>query len=360
MAPLYNILVLNIGSTTIKVALFENERPKIKETIAHDPEHAGLPEQDAAHYFLYKNKIDQFLKKHKIDAGRLDMIVSRGGLTAPLCSGVYLVDQKMCDDLGAGKYGRHPSNLGPVIARDLAQSAGIRAVIVDSPATDEYHPLARISGTPEIERKSAFHALNQKAAARKAAAELGILYQDSSMVVAHLGGGITVGAHLKGKVIDSTIGVGEGAMTPERAGTLPVMDLLRITQSGRLSPADLRRRLTSRGGLRAYLGTGDVKQIEANIRRGDERSLLILEAMAYQIAKDIGAMSTVLHGSIDAIVLTGGSANATLLVDAIKSRVRFMAPVMVFPGENEMPALAQGALRALSGTETIQQYPPIS
>jgi butyrate kinase len=284
------------------------------------------------------------------------MIVSQGGLTAPISSGVYLIDERMCHDLRSGKYGQHPTNLGPLIANDLTGSDGIRAVIVDSPSTDEFHDLARISGIPEIERKSAFHALNQKAAARTAARDMGISYEQSNMVVAHLGGGITVGAHCQGKVIDSTIGVGEGALTPERSGALPLMTVLRLLESGKLSLADLRQKLTSKGGLRAYLGTGDMRQVESRVRQGDEKARLLLEAMAYQIAKDIGAMSTVLRGNVDAIVLTGGLANAGMLVDSITERVKFIAPVKVLPGEQEMQALAAGALRVLAGTEEIQQY----
>ena len=177
------------------------------------------------------------------------------------------------------------------------------------------------------------------------------------MVVAHLGGGITVGAHLKGRVIDSTIGLGEGPMTPQRAGSLPLMDLLRLFESDRFSIADLRLRLTSRGGLLAYLETGDVSQIDAKISEGDERFKLILEAMAYQIAKDIGAMNTVLDGQVDAVVLTGAVANSTGLVDWITRRVKYIAPVKVYPGQQEMLALAQGALRVLSGREAVKHYP---
>ncbi len=352
----HNILVLNIGSTTTRAAVFENDQPKFQETIAHGPELTGPLSEYMAQFPVYLEHVKQFLADHHMDVGRLDIIVTRGGLTAPISSGVYLIDKRMCDDLRSGKYGQHPTNLGPLIAHDLAGPAGLRAVIVDSPSTDEFHDLARISGTPEIERKSAFHALNQKAAAGMAAQDMGISYEKSNMVVAHLGGGITVGAHCLGKVIDSTIGVGEGALTPERSGTLPLMTVLRLLESGRLSLTDLRQKLTSKGGLLAYLGTGDMRRVETQIRQGHENARLLLEAMAYQIAKDIGAMSTVLHGNVDAIVLTGGLANSAMLVDAIADRVKFIAPVKVFPDEQEMRALAAGALRVLAGTEAIQQY----
>jgi len=356
MALSHNILVLNIGSTTTKIAVFENDHPKFQETIPHGPELTGPLNEYMAKFPLYLECVKKFLADHHVDIGQLDMIVSRGGLTAPISSGVYLIDKQMRQDLRSGKYGQHPTNLGPLIANDLAKRAGIRAVIVDSPSTDEFHDLARISGIPEIERKSAFHALNQKAGARMAAREMGISYAKSNMVVAHLGGGITVGAHCQGKVIDSTIGVGEGALTPERTGTLPLMTVLRLLESGQLSLADLRRKLTSEGGVLAYLGTSDMSQVETKIRQGHEKTLLLLQAMAYQIAKDIGAMSTVLNGKVDAIVLTGGLANSAMLVDAIADRVKFIAPVNVYPGDQEMFALAAGALRVLSGKEAIKHY----
>ena len=352
----HKILVLNIGSSTTKIAVFENDQPKFQETIAHGSELTGPLSEYMAQFPLYLEHVKQILFDHHIDVGQLDMIVSQGGLTAPISSGVYLIDQRMCDDLRSGKYGQHPTNLGPLIANELAETDGIRAVIVDSPSTDEFHDLARISGMPEIERKSAFHALNQKAAARMTAEEMGISYTEKNMVVAHLGGGITVGAHSQGKVIDSTIGVGEGALTPERTGTLPLMALLRLLESDQLSLADLRRKLTSEGGLLAYLGTSDMSQVETSIQQGHEKAPLLLEAMAYQIAKDIGAMSTVLNGNVDAIVLTGGLANSAMLVDSIADRVQFIAPVKVYPDEQEMLALAAGALRVLAGTETMKHY----
>jgi butyrate kinase len=358
MASIYKILVLNIGSTTTKVAFFENHHLKVQEIIGYDPQQVRSLMHYMEQFHLRRQGIVKFLEKHRIALGDLHMIVSRGGLTAPIDSGVYLVDERMCDNLRSGKYGQHPTNLGPLIGYDLAKQGGIRAVIVDSPSTDEYQPLARVSGIPEIERKSAFHALNQKAAARRAADEMGISYEACNMIVAHLGGGITIGAHRKGRVIDSTIGLGEGPMTPERAGTLPTVDLLRFLESGQFSLSDLRRRLTSRGGLIAYLGTNDVSRVEAKIQEGDEKAVLILQAMAYQIAKDIGAMSTVLHGQVDAIVLTGGLANSSRLAAWISKRIGFIASVKVYPGENEMNALAQGALRVLSGTESVKHYTP--
>jgi butyrate kinase len=351
------VFVINIGSSTTKVAFFEDDSFKIQETFDHTAEQLGSLTHYKEQLSLRRGAIDVFLTKYQIELGELHMIVSRGGLTAPLSSGVYRIDDGMCEDLRSGKYGQHPVNLGPQIAYDLANEAGIVAVIVDSPSVDEFHSLARVSGTPEIERRSAFHALNQKAAARRASEEMGLAYEESNMVVAHLGGGITIGAHHKGRVIDSTIGLGEGPMTPQRAGTLPLMDLLRLLESDEFSVADLRLRLTSRGGLIAYLESGDVSQIDAKVSEGDEKFRLIFEAMAYQIAKDIGAMSTVLDGQVDAVVLTGAVANSTRLVDWVTKRVKFIAPAIIYPGEQEMLALAQGALRVLSGREAVKHYP---
>ena len=358
MASSYKILVLNIGSTSTKLAFFDKDHLKTQETIDHTAHQLNSLTHYMDQLSLRRKAIEDFLESNLIELDTVHMIASRGGLTAPLSSGVYLIDERMCEDLRSGKYGQHPTNLGPVIAHDLAKQASIQAVIVDSPSTDEYHPLARISGIPEIERKSAFHSLNQKAAARRAADEIGIPYEESNMVVAHLGGGITIGAHQNGKVIDSTIGIGEGPMTPERAGNLSTLELLRLLESGQFNLTDLRSRLTSQGGLLGYLGTNDLSKVEEMISQGDERAQLLLEAMAYQVAKDIGAMSTVLDGVVDAVVLTGGLANSTRLVDWISGRVGFIAPVKVYPGENEMLALAEGALRVLSEKEAIKRYSP--
>ncbi len=262
MAFSHNILVLNIGSTTTKIAVFENDQPKFQETIPHGPELTGLLSEYMAQFPLYLKRVKKFLADHHVDVGQLDMIVSRGGLTAPIFSGVYLIDKQMRQDLRSGKYGQHPTNLGPLIASDLAGPAGIRAVIVDSPSTDEFHDLARVSGIPEIERKSAFHALNQKAGARMAAKDMGISYAESNMVVAHLGGGITVGAHCQGKVIDSTIGVGEGTAHAGTSRNLTPHGLasaagVRPIEPGRSAPeADIGRGIAGLSGNQRYAPGG--------------------------------------------------------------------------------------------------------
>jgi butyrate kinase len=358
MASFYRIFVLNIGSTSTKLAFFEQDHLKAQETIDHTIHQLNSLTDYLDQLPLRKKSIEGFLEYNQLELDKVHMIASRGGLTAPVSSGVYLVDKRMCEDLRSGKYGQHPTNLGPILAYDLGQLAGIQAVIVDSPSTDEYHPLARISGIPEIERKSAFHALNQKAAARNAAEEMGVPYEESNFLVAHLGGGITIGVHKKGRVVDSTIGLGEGPLTLERAGSVPTLDLLRLLESGQFTLTGLRSRLTSEGGLLGYLGTNKLSKVEEMISQGDTRAPLFLEAMAYQVSKGIGAMSTVLDGQVDAVILTGGLANSKKLVGWIIGRVGFIAPVKVYPGESEMLALAKGALRVLSGKEAIKHYSP--
>jgi len=230
------------------------------------------------------------------------------------------------------------------------------AIVIDPPSTDEFEPPARISGIPEIERKSAFHALNQKIAARRFAREAGKTYEELNLIVAHLGGGITIGAHRKGRVIDCTHGLGEGPFTPERAGSLPTTDLLDMAFSGTRDKKQIMSRLVGQGGLFAYLGTTDAQKVEDLVKAGDEKAARVYEAMAYQIAKDIGAMGTVLKGEIDGIVLTGGVAHSEMLTGWIMKRVRFIAPVFVFPGEDEMSALAEGGLRVLKGEEDVKPY----
>jgi len=242
------------------------------------------------------------------------------------------------------------------MAMGLARQYGIPAVVIDPPSTDEFQPLARVSGLPEIERKSAFHALNQKAAARRAAAKLGKRYEDVNLVVAHLGGGITIGAHSRGRVIDCTHGLTEGPFSPERAGALPTQDLLDL--AGRMGPKDLSKKLVGQGGLAAYLGTTDAVKVEAAVKAGDAKAELIYRAMAYQVAKDIGAMAAVLAGDVDAVVLTGGLAHSGMLTGWVGKQVQFIAPVCIFPGEDEMEAMAEGALRILRGEETPRTYQP--
>jgi len=262
----------------------------------------------------------------------------------------------MCDDLISGKYDRHPANLGPAICFSLSRKMHVPAIIVDSPSADEFEPMARLSGIPEIRRRSGCHVLSQKAAARKAARDLGRDYVDMNLIVGHLGGGISIGAHKKGRIIDATHAIEEGPFTPQRSGGLPVLSLIELCFSGDYNKDQLLRRLVGNGGLTAYLGTNDAIAIEEKISRGEKNCKEIYRAMAYQISKEIGAMSAVLKGRVDVIVLTGGLSHSRLLTEWVREMVEFIAPVKVFPGEDEMQALADGGLRFLRGEERAKEY----
>lgn len=352
----YRLLVINVGSTSTKVAYFEQTRQVIGETIQYSKEE--LSQYPDLHDQLPRREKDlfDFTDKHNINLAEIDMAISRGGLGNPGPAGAYEVNDVMCNDLLVGKYGKHPSALGPSIVMDIAHTYKTRALVIDPPSTDEFHPLARISGIPEIARKSAFHALNQKAAARRAAAEIGKKYENVNLVVAHLGGGITIGAHKEGRVIDCTHGLSEGPFTPERSGSLPTMDLIDLALSGTLSTKEIQSRFVGNGGLSAYLGTNNAQNVEEKINAGDEKAQLIYQAMAYQIAKDIGSMAAVLKGNIDGIVLTGGLAHSKLLTGWVSEWIRFLGPVLIYAGEDEMVALAEGAVRVLQGDEAVKKY----
>ncbi len=356
MGEEYRLLVINVGSTSTKVAYFRGKEAAAQENIRYRAEDlagfSSLEEQ------LPRRKEDvlNFLAGHGVGPEEMDIVVSRGGLGMPAPAGAYRIDDVMCRDLLEGKYGKHPSALGPAMAREFSKKFGMPAIVIDPPSTDEFGPLARFSGISEIERQSAFHALNQKMAARKCAAAQGKKYEEMNLIVAHLGGGVTIGAHERGRVIDSTHGLMEGPFTPERAGTLPTLALLELASSGKLDKKGLQGRLVGQGGLAAYLGVTDAQSVEAMVRNGDTKAKLVFEAMAYQIAKDIGAMAVVLMGRVDGIVITGGLAHSGMLTDWVKERVAFLAPVFVYPGEDEMVALAEGGIRVLQKQEEVKTY----
>jgi butyrate kinase len=352
----HRLLVINVGSTSTKVAWFKGRDLIVDETIRYDGETLARFSSINEQLPLREKDILEFLKKNGIGPEEADMVVSRGGLGKPSRAGAYGVDEAMCRDLLEGKFGKHPSALGPAIALDFSRKYGMPAIVVDPPSTDEFHPLARLSGFPDIERKSTFHALNQKAAARRLAEDLGKKYEEINLVVAHLGGGITVGAHQKGMVIDCTHGLEEGPFTPERAGSLPTGVLLDVAFSGKLDRKQLMGRLVGQGGLFAYLGTNDDEKVQDMIRAGDEKAKLVYETMVYQIAKEIGAMSVVLKGHIDGIILTGGLANSEMMTGLIRDWVRFIAPVFIYPGEDEIAALAEGGIRVLQKEEELKKY----
>jgi butyrate kinase len=356
-----NILVINPGSTTTKVSLFKGLEEIYSEQIHHKIEELSRFNR-ASDQDLYRMEIIlKSLSKNKIRLKDISAIVGRGGLLKPIEGGTYVVNQVMVADLRRGVQGDHPSNCGGLIAYAMAQNLGCRAFIVDPVVVDELHDLARLSGMPLIRRRSIFHALNQKAIAREAAARLNTKYKDINLIIAHLGGGITVGAHQKGRVIDVNNGLdGDGPYSPpyspERSGGVPVGDLVRACFSGEYTFADMRKLIKGHGGVVAYLGTHDMRNVEEQVQNGNEKFKLVFQGIAYQVAKEIGACATVLCGKVDGICLTGGLAASNLMVKWIEERVNWIAPFMVFPGEEEMKSLALGALRVLSGEEKPKEY----
>ena len=354
---MYHILTINPGSTSTKVAFYDDERPIFVETIRHSAEEIAAFPNIADQYAFRRDALLSLLNEYQINLESLDAVVGRGGILRPIPSGTYRVNEKMLDELRRPKAREHASNLGAIIADEIARRVGIPAFIVDPVCVDEFDEIAHISGLPEIERRSLSHALNLKAAARRAARELGKRYDEVNLVVAHLGGGISVTAHRWGRMVDVNQALdGTGPFAPERAGGLPVGDVIRLCYSSNYTYKEMLKKISGRGGLVAHLGTNDAREVERRIEMGDEHAKLIYQAMAYQIAKEIGLMATVIKGDVDAIVLTGAMARSEMLVGWIVERVEWIAAVMIYPGEDEMLAMAQGALRVLRGEEQAQDY----
>ena len=352
-----NILVVNPGSTSTKISLFKDDKELITENITHKIEDLARFNRSSDQDLYRMEMIIRVLRKKKVDLNKIRAVVGRGGLIRPIEGGTYRVNDEMVADLKKGVMGDHPSNCGGLIAYAISKSLECEAFIVDPVVVDEMEPVAKISGMPLIERKSIFHALNQKAVGRDLAKKLNKSYEDINAIIAHMGGGITVGCHAKGRVIDVNNGLdGDGPFSPERSGAVPIGDLIRGCFTGEYTFPEMKKLVKGHGGMVAYLGTHDMKVVEKRIEDGDQQAKIVFEAMAYQIAKEIGAMSTVINGDVDAIVLTGGMAHSTKLVDLIKARVNFIAPVYIYPGEQEMIALALGALRVLNGEEKVKTY----
>ncbi|GAB6173752.1 butyrate kinase [Paradesulfitobacterium aromaticivorans] len=351
----YNILALNLGSTSTKIAYFEDENCLYRESLSHSVEELNIFSNVLDQYEYRLNAVRNFLESHGINEFKLDAVVSRGGHTRPIESGVYRVNGVMLTEIKSGQHGRHACDLGSQIAYELAGETGALPLVVDPPVTDEFEPLARLSGLPQIPRISRFHALNQKAIARRCARDLDRSYSDLRLIVVHMGGGISISAHKYGRMIDANNALdGDGPFAPERSGGLPARGLVDICFSGQYSREEVYKLLNGRGGLTAFLGTSDVREIERRIDEGDEQANYYLEGMSYQVAKEIGAMAAVLEGKVDAIAITGGIAHSARVVGWVKQRVEFIAPVYVYPGEDEMEALALGALRGLKQEEEIK------
>lgn len=354
---MFRMLVINPGSTSTKIAVFDDLNPVFVETLRHSSEELAPYNTIFEQYEFRKNVILNALKEKNVPIESLNAVVGRGGLLKPIEGGTYNVNEKMIEDLKIGVQGQHASNLGGVIAYEIAKSVNIPAFIVDPVVVDEMDEIARISGMPEIQRKSIFHALNQKAVAKRYAKEHGKKYEELNLIVAHLGGGISVGAHRKGRVVDVNNALdGEGPFSPERTGSLPVGDLVKLCFSGKYTLDEIKKKITGKGGLMAYFGTNDARDVEKMMNEGNKEAELVYKAMAYQVAKEIGMCATVLKGEVDAIILTGGLAYGKTFVEWIKERISFIAPVVVYPGEDEMLALAEGALRVLRGEEIAKEY----
>ncbi|MDO4543647.1 MAG: butyrate kinase [Clostridia bacterium] len=352
------ILAINPGSTSTKIAVYDDLNPVFETVLRHDAKELALcdtMDKDLA----FRNKvIDEAIEKNGVDKHELAAVIGRGGLMRPLDGGTYAVNQHMLDDLRSLKYGDHASNLGAHLAKAIAEPLKIPSFIADPVVVDELCPLARLSGWNGIARVSIFHALNQKAVSKRFAASQGRHYEDMNLIVAHMGGGVSVGAHLRGRIIDVNNGLdGDGPYSAERCGGLPMSGLVRyICAQEEKSPDALIKRLIKNGGLMGYLGTNDGKEISKRATEGDEKARLYYEGMAYQISKEIGSCAAVLKGEVDNIILTGGFAYDKLLTGWIEERVSFIAPVVVMAGEDELIALVEAALRVLNGKEEVKTY----
>jgi len=350
------ILAINPGSTTTKIAVYENENRLFVKTFYHSSDDLAPFHTIISQYDYRKDLIVSELRKENLFSG-FAAIVGRGGLLKPISSGVYEVNERMKSDLRNALM-QHACNLGGLLAEEISLLIpGCKAYIADPVVVDELDDVARLSGFPQLPRLSVFHALNHKAIARKYARSVNRRYEDLNLVVAHLGGGISVAAHRQGRVVDVNNALeGSGPFSPERAGTLPARQLVEFCFSGKYTESEIKKMITSRGGLMAYLGTTDVRTVIKRIEEGDQKAELVLEAMIYNIAKEIGSMCVVLHGKVDAIVLTGGIAYSDYCVNRLSEQISFLAPISIFPGEDEMEALVLNALGALKGELVCEEY----
>jgi butyrate kinase len=352
------ILVINPGSTSTKFAIYGDDKPLFVQNIRHSDsdlaQYKGRSILDQQEF--RRTLIIDSLKKTGIHVTDLSAVVGRGGLLKPLASGTYRVNPAMLDELRAAERGEHASNLGAYLAFEIAREANAPAFVVDPVSVDEWPQRARLSGCAELPRQCLSHALNTKAVAKRFAREQSKRYEDLKLVVAHIGSGISVSAHENGRMVDVTNSREEGAFSTERAGSVPVMSLVNLCFSGQYTRAQIEAMLFREGGLYSYLGTKDLALVEERIRAGEERPALVFDAMVYQIAKEIGAMAASLQGFLDAILLTGGMAHSEKLVRSLREYVSWIAPVYTYPGEDELQALAEGALRVLRGEESGLEY----
>lgn len=353
----YKLLIINPGSTSTKIGVYENEKEIFVETLRHSSDEIAKYDSIFEQKEFRKSVIMSVLKENNFDVNTLDAVVGRGGMLKPIPGGTYEVNEALLNDLKVGVQGEHASNLGGILANEIAKEVGGRAFIVDPVVVDELEPVARISGVPELPRKSKFHALNQKAVAKRFGKESKIGYENLNLIVVHMGGGVSVGAHKNGKVIDVNNALdGDGPFSPERSGAVPVGDLIKMCFSGEYTQEEVYKKIVGKGGYVAYLNTNDARDVLREKAEGNKFAELIYNAFIYQVAKSIGEMATVLKGKVDSIILTGGIAYSPIVVSDIKERVEWISNVAVYPGEDELLALAQGAIRVLNEEEEVKVY----
>ena len=350
-------LIINPGSTSTKIGVFEDETLLFEETLRHSTEEIAQYASIVDQKDFRKQIILDLLKEKNFDIKSLQVIVGRGGMLKPIPGGTYAVSDALLEDLKIGKQGQHASNLGGILAREIGDSIGVPSYIVDPVVVDELMPISRYSGVPELPRTSVFHALNQKAVAKRYAKEKGVSYDSLNLIVVHMGGGVSVGAHEKGRVIDVFNALdGDGAFSPERAGAVPSGALIKMCFSGEYTEKEVYKKIVGNGGFNAYLGTNDMRDVAKMIADGDAHADEVREAFILQVCKNIGSMACVLKGKVDRIIVTGGIAYNKEVVDKMEERAGFIAPFTVYPGEDELLALAQGALRVMNGEEEAMKY----
>ena len=350
-------LIINPGSTSTKIGVFEDETLLFEETLRHSTEEIASYASIVDQKDFRKQIILDLLKEKAFDIHSLQVVVGRGGMLKPIPGGTYAVSDGLLEDLKIGKQGQHASNLGGILAREIGDSIVVPSYIVDPVVVDELMPISRYSGVPELPRTSVFHALNQKAVAKRYAKEQGKAYDSLNLIVVHMGGGVSVGAHEKGRVVDVFNALdGDGAFSPERAGAVPTGALIKMCFSGEYTEKEVYKKVVGNGGFNAYVGTNDMRDVEKMVQGGDQKAAEVREAFIMQVAKNIGSMACVLKGQIDQIIITGGIAYDKVVVGGLKERAGFLAPITVYPGEDELLALAQGALRVMSGEEKAMEY----
>lgn len=353
----YKLLIINPGSTSTKIGVYEDEREILEETLRHSSDEIGKYPTIVDQLDFRKDVILKVLEEKNFDIKTLNAIVGRGGMLKPIPGGTYEVTDALVEDLKKGVQGQHASNLGGILAKEIGNELNVSSFIVDPVVVDELEEVARISGVPELPRKSKFHALNQKAVAKRFGKESGKGYENLNLIVTHMGGGVSVGAHKQGKVVDVNNALdGDGPFSPERAGGVPVGDLVKMCFSGKYSEKEVYSKLVGKGGCVAYLNTNDFRDVLKLSEEGNKEAQLIYDAFIYQVAKEIGAMATVLEGNVDKIILTGGMAYSEKVVGDITKRVGWISEVKTYPGEDELLALAQGAIRVLDGEEKAKEY----